>query len=260
MELKSAKEEKEVFDSSLRSLKDDMSVVEKSFRLMKQELLTKQSDLDRLKAEMENNGTGLEIFPERKSSEQLHEISQGFEFSPIHSIVRSLTKYQSSETQTDGEPEDAIGDGCDATDNKVDSEVLKRLEEEKESAEKQLVAVQQLLETADAERQQLSKNLLSVEQELVVLRERSLDLELKLQQSYEEKETIEHNLVEKRFEVDEKQRASADRSEEELVQLQTENNNLRSKLGDLQRESHKEIAKQKTKVFIRDCINIMEVF
>lgn len=246
MELKSAKEEKAVFDSSLRSLKDDMSVVEKSFRLMKQELLTKQSELDRLKAEIENSGTKPEIVSER-SAEQLHEIPRGFEFSPIHSIVRSLTKYQSSETQTSREPDDEIGAGYDATDNKVDSEVLKRVEEEKELVEKQLVAVQQLLEAADTEKQQLSKNLLSVEQELVVLRERSLDLELKLQQSYEEKETAEHNLEEERHRVDEKRQASEDRSEE-LVQMQTENNKIRSQLGDLQRESHKEIAKQKTKV------------
>lgn len=240
-----------MFDTSLRSLKDDMSVVEKSFRLMKQELLTKQSEVDRLKSEIENNsGTRLEIVPERSGEQQLREISQGFEFSPIHSIVRSLTKYQSSETQTSREPDDETGEGCDTTNNKIDSELLKRLEEEKESVEKQLVTVKQLLETADTEKQQISKNLVSVEQELVVLRERSLELELKLQQSYEEKETVEHNLKEERHKVDEQLQASGDRSEE-LVKRETENNNIRSQLGDLQRESHKEIARQKTKVDIK---------
>lgn len=253
-----------MFDVSLRSLKGDMSKVEKSFRLMKQELLTKQEELERLKAEIGKPQLTFD-FASEQPTKQLLEIQTGYDFSPVHSILKSLTKHQHTETQTDIESEDktAEEEEGDASDGRtVERSVLERVEGEKVTIEKQLTELKQILAEVESEKQQLSTNAVSLEQELVVLRERCIDLQLRLQQVCVENEQLtsersteltEQTKTEKRV-SEEKQEAvdswtkAAEDSEVRLTQLLAENTDLRSKLGDLQRESHKENAKQKTKV------------
>lgn len=264
MELKSAKEEKEVFDVSLRSLKGDMSKVEKSFRLMKQELLTKQEELERLKAEIGKPQLTFDFASEQRTK-QLLEIQTGYDFSPVHSIVKSLTRHQHTETQTDIESDDKTAEeeeGDASNGRTVERSVLERVEGEKVTIEKQLTELKEILAEAESEKRQLSTNAVSLEQELVVLRERCIDLELRLQQVCVENDRLtserstgstEQTKTDKRV-SEEKQEAvdswtkAAEESEVKLTQILAENTDLRSKLGDLQRESHKENAKQKTKI------------
>lgn len=265
MELKSAKGEKEVFDVSLRSLKEDMSKVEKSFRLMKLELLTKQEELERLKAEI-GKPQPTSDFASDQRTKQLLEIQTGYDFSPVHSsIVKSLTKYQHTETQTDIESDDKTGkeEEGDVSDGRtVERSVLERVEEEKVTIEKQLTELKEILAEAESEKRQLSTNAVSLEQELVVLRERCIDLELKLHQVRTENEQLmsekstklteqtetDKRVFEEQQEAAENRTKAVEENEAKLAQILAENTDLRSKLGDLQRESHKEIAKQKTKV------------
>ena len=108
MDLSSAKKEKQVFDDSLRQLKENLKVVETNFHLMKQELLTKQeeltrtqSDLMRLKNEKKDSNTKELGIPNQSPREHLEEIPHEMEFSMQSNIIRSLTKYTNSETQTE---------------------------------------------------------------------------------------------------------------------------------------------------------------
>ena len=214
-ELHTVKEEKKMFDSTLQSLKQDMGKVERSFRHIKNELTEKTKELEKLKGKSE----------------------------PI-----SDSEISSSSPDTD-----------DAKILKEDYAKLKR--------QFQTYREKALHEIADIKAKNQSLNLeISKLKSTIILSESRLSTperdvngdetdasgkvkasteELRKMEEYakvvsEEKEDLERRLA--------GEHAVAEREGELLASAKHENEELRLQVADIQRESHKEIARQKAKV------------
>ena len=223
--LHAARDEKRVFDEALQTLKDDMGKVGQNFLQLKQELKQKKEELFRLKA--------------RKNR-----------------ITEKLLNSSESDAATQETPGD--NDDTGAT-------TLETLELEKIAIEEELAS---LRESSQSDLEQLRASVSSLENDLANVRGQLKTAQMEANARGVEKENVEselelvrgrlgemqmelQSLREKNVSLDtEVLRASSSRSTdmEATEKTMAENDDLRSRLGQLQSDSHRAIAKQKAKV------------
>ena len=229
VELNTVKEEKKVFDDTLQSLKQDMGKVERSFRHMKNELAEKTRELDRLKGKPDPMASDSEFSttsssPDTDDAKMLKEDYtklkrqfQTYREKALHEIADVKAKNQSLNLEI----------------SKLKSNII--LSESRLSTPERDVGAggDSAIQEGDGEGTQSSSSV------SVPLEERQ-KLEEKIKVIEEQKEELERRLA--------GEEAVAQRDSEMLARAKSENETLRLQVAEIQRESHKEIAKQKAKV------------
>lgn len=278
VELSSVKEEKKNFDTALQTLKDDMGKVEKSFKYMKQDLEAKKEELDTLKSEKQRTNEKIaELTRDEIRNEVVEEMRQRSELT-VHEPAKKMATKDNNQSGRDAESDSAqdysaIELGNLKSQNQLlemqiqslkssNAEDIKVFQSEKKALEEKLDNLQEELLLLKSENQVDNEDKAAVETELASSKERLVELELGVQAITQDKLRLESDLAiaqERLVASTEKTEALAvtpSASDQEIQRVRDINTELRNKLADLQRESHKEIAKQKAKVSSRSRIKI----
>ena len=218
--LQAAREEKRVFDNALQTLKDDMSKVGQNFVQLKTELKQKKEEIFRLKARR------------NRANEKLTNSSEGDESRQgVDDDGTLLETLEQEKSNLERELE-----GVRATTHSD----LEQAHASLSAIEKELSNTRSQLKTARMEAASSGVERENAEGEVAAVRARLVDMQLEVQSLREKNVCLDTEML----------RASSSTSShvEAMQQSKTENDELRSKLGQLQSDSHRAIAKQKAKV------------
>ena len=225
--LQAARDEKRVFDEALQTLKDDMGKVGQNFLQLKQELKQKKEELFRLKARKNRITEKLLNSSEADVVTQQQETRGGNDDS-------SATMLETLELEKIAIEEEL------ASLRESSQSDLEQFRASVSSLENDLANVRGQLKTAQMEANARGVEKENVESELELVRGRLGEMQVELQSLRERNVSLDTEVL----------RATSSRTTdmEATEKTMAENDDLRSKLGQLQSDSHRAIAKQKAKV------------
>ena len=216
--LQAAREEKRVFDNALQTLKDDMSKVGQNFVQLKTELKQKKEEIFRLK--VRKNRVGERLVATSSECDQKDELQEGVDDDVLETLQQEKIDAEKELEGVRATMEDALASLS--------------------AVEKKLSNVRGQLKTAQMEAQSSGVERENAEGELAAVRARLVEMQLELQSLRERNVSLDTEVL----------HASSSKScdAEAIEQSKAENDELRGKLGQLQSESHRAIAKQKARV------------